>query len=123
MGLSRAHIGIVLAVLVCLSACTTWRRDPDILNRPIPRRQPLQIWSGNRALVAHGVEVQGDSIRAVPRWKPPECDTCAHFFTIPAIDSVRSRHPSPIRTGILVAVLAAWVYITIGFSGYGGPGS
>jgi hypothetical protein len=123
MGLSRGHTGIVLAVLVVLGGCTTWRRDPDALKSPIPQRQPVQIWSDSRALVAHGVEIQGDSIRAVPRWKPPACDTCARFFAISAIDSVRVRHPSPIRTGVLAVVLAAWAYITIGLAGYGGPSS
>ena len=120
---SRVGIGPVVGLLIVVAACTTWRRDADVLGAPIPARRPVQIWSGNRALVAHGVQVRGDSLRAVPRWKPPGCDTCARYFPLPAIDSVRVRQTSTVRTGALVAVLLAWVYVTAGIAGAGGPGS
>ena len=112
-----------LSLLLGLGACVSWRRDPHALNGPIPRRQPLQIWSGNHPLVVHGVQVRGDSLRAVPRWKPPDCDTCAVFLALPTIDSVRVRRPAPVRTGLLGAVLAVCLFITIGIAGYGGPSS
>ena len=112
-----------LLVLVGSAGCTGWRRDPDILSTPVPQREPLQIWSGKDALVAHGVEVRGDSVRAVPRWRPPECDSCARFYRLAAIDSVRVREAAPLRTALLVAVLAAWAIVTIGMAGFGGPSS
>ncbi len=115
----------IACVLLLLAAagCTGWRRDSDILNTPVPQRQPLQIWSGKNALVAHGVQVRGDSVRAVPRWRPPECDSCARYYALEAIDSVRVREAAPIRTALLAAVLAAWAILTIGIAGFGGPGS
>ena len=123
----RLHRGGFRGTLVFLAlatgACTTWRRDPNALTVPIPSRRPLQIWSGNTSLVAHGVEVRGDSVRAVPRWRPPECDSCARFFALPAIDSVRIHAISPARTTALGMLLLAWVYVAMGIAGYGGPGS
>jgi hypothetical protein len=123
MHLARNIIALVVTLIVSVSACTTWRRDPQPFNAAIPHRKPMQIWAAEQALTAHGIEVEGDSIRAVPRWKPPDCDTCAQYFRLADIDSVRVRRPSPFRTALLGAALAAWVYVTIGFAGYGGPGS
>ena len=120
---SRGVTGTLVFLLAVNAGCTTWRRDADVLRAPIPKRQSVQIWSGNRALVAHGVQVHGDSVRAVPRWKPPECDTCARYFVLPAIDSVRVHRVSTVRTAALVAVLIAWAYVTAGIAGTGGPGS
>ena len=113
----------MVCFLVVVAGCTTWRRDADILEAPIPNRQPVQIWSGNRALVAHGVQIHGDSVRAVPRWKPPECDSCARYYALTAIDSVRVHHVAPVQTGALIAVLLALLHMTAGFAGAGGPGS
>ena len=120
---SRGVTGTVVWLLAVVAGCTTWRRDADVLGAPIPKRRPVQIWSGNRALVAHGVQIHGDSVRAVPRWKAPECDTCARYFALPVIDSVRVHRVSPVRTAALVAVVIALLHMTAGLAGAGGPGS
>ena len=120
MAVSGTRI-VFLALFV--TACTTWRRDDAVLRAPVPERRPVQIWSSGRSLAAHGLLVRGDSLRAVPRWKPPDCDTCARFFALAAIDSARVRRISPVRTAVLLAVLAAWAYVTAGIAGTGGPGS
>src|SRR5215204_2774334 len=74
-----------------------------------PVRMPLEIWSEGRGAVVHGVQQRGDTVRAVARWRPPECDTCAIFFPLSSIDSVRTRRFSKGRTlglaGASVAVL------------------
>lgn len=106
-----------------LAACGAWRRDGAVLSRPVPQRQPIQIWSGSRAFVTHGVRVQGDSVRAVPRWKPPDCDSCARYFELSAIDSVRTRRVSVTRTAVLASLLASVLYLSVEFSDFGGPGS
>jgi len=86
------------------------------LDAPLPQRQPVQIWSGGRALTVHGVVVRGDSVRAVPRWKSPTCDTCAILYSRRAIDSVKVKVFSPVRTGLLVSFLLALGVLAISMS-------
>jgi hypothetical protein len=98
-----------LLVTICccglLSACNGWRGSPSALDGPIPQRKSLQIWSGGRAVTVHGVTVRGDSVRAVPGWQPPSCDTCAIYYSRASIDSVRVRVSAPLRTALLVTSL------------------
>jgi hypothetical protein len=99
---------ICLAGICCcglLSACTGWRGSASVLDGPIPQRQSLQLWSGGRALTVHGVTVRGDTVRAVPGWRPPTCDTCAVYYSRASIDSVRVRVSAPLRTALLVTSL------------------
>lgn len=117
------EIVTVLLVTMSVTACTTWRRRDDALRRPVPERQHLQLWTGRQGHSLHGVVVRGDSIRAVPRWKPPRCDSCAVLFARAAVDSVRIRVSSPVRTVALLTILAAFVYIGSQAGGVGGPGS
>jgi hypothetical protein len=101
----KLSLGLLLAIMV--SGCTAWRRDDSVLHTTIPQRRPVQVWSQGRALEAHGLEVRSDSLRAVPRWKPPECDSCARFYAVGEVDSLRVRSVSQGRTvsfAILVAV-------------------
>ena len=107
-------------VIAVLAGCTVWSRDERALQPPIPNRRPLEIWSGGHSLVAHGVQIRDDSVRAVPRWRPPECDSCVRRYARAAIDSVRVRRFSPVRTGILVGLFALLGYLTEGFSDPGG---
>ena len=67
---------------------------------------------GGRSVVAHGVERRGDSIRAIPRWRPPTCDSCALWFPLTGIDSVRTRRYSAGRTFGLMggAAVALMIY-------------
>jgi hypothetical protein len=113
----------VAQMMLALSACVTWRASSTALTEPSPRRRPLQLWSVGRGSVVHGVVVQGDSVRAVPRWKPPECDSCAVYYSLHAIDSVRVHTPAPIRTTILVTLLVGSLYLALSMIGFGGPGS
>ena len=103
-----------------LTGCTAWRRDDRALQPPIPNRRPLEIWSGGHSLAAHGVQIHGDSVRAVPRWRPPDCDSCVRHYALTAIDSVRVRRFAPVRTAILVGVLALLSYLSEGFRDPGG---
>jgi hypothetical protein len=119
ISLSRATLTLGLS----LSSCTVWRAAPAALSAPIPERRAVQVWSGGHSLSAHGVVVRGDSVRAVPRWKPPDCDSCAVYYARTAIDSVRLRAPAPIQTVGLVGAFLALVYFTMRLQGLGGPGS
>ena len=111
---------VVVLVTVALAGCTAWSRDDRALQPPIPTRRPLEIWSGGHSLVAHGVQVYEDSVRAVPRWRPPECDSCLRRYALATIDSVRVRRFSPVRTGILLGLFALLSSLTYGFSDPGG---
>jgi len=117
------HIGVaalspIFAALTCLSGCTVWRLAPDRLDAPVPRRQPLEIWAEGRNAVVHGVQLRGDTVRAVPRERAPECESCAIFFPTSAIDSVRERRVHAGRTIGLVVVTALALGIYIGSAGY-----
>ena len=106
-----------------LGGCTAWQRDDDVLRTLMPQRMAVEVWSDGHSLAAHGVEVHGDSLRAVPRWKPPDCDSCAKWFVVAAVDSVRVRRVSTVRTVLLLSVIGALVYMGVQGAGLGGPGS
>jgi hypothetical protein len=107
----------------CLAGCTGWRLAPGRLDAPVPNRQPLEIWVEGRNAVVHGVQVRGDTVRAVPQQRPPECESCAIFFPTSAIDSVRERRLSAGRTVgvVIVAALALGIYIGSGTEPLPGP--
>jgi hypothetical protein len=50
-------------------------------------------------------------------------DSCAVYYSLHAIDSVRVHAPAPIRTTILVTLLVGSVYMALSMIGVGGPGS
>src|SRR5689334_11848570 len=83
---SRPLAALLALLALVAGGCTTWRRDLHALTPPIPMRRPLQIWTGNQSYVVHGVQLRGDSVRTVARWKSPECDSCSRFFARSAID-------------------------------------
>jgi len=96
---------------LALVNCTSWQRDDAVLSAPVPRREAVEVWSHGHSLAAHGLEVRGDSLRAVPRWKAPDCDSCAHWFALRAVDSVRVRRVSAMRTLLLLGIVGAFVYM------------
>jgi hypothetical protein len=101
----------LLLVVTCLTSCTAWRLAPDRLDTPVPIREPVEIWSQGRNSIVHGVRLRGDTVRAVPRHRHPECDTCAIFFPLSEIDSVRSRRFSKGRTWGLAGASAVILLI------------
>jgi hypothetical protein len=121
--LTRRSIAAAMLLTTSVGACTTWGHKADVLTQPVPERQPLELWTGSQRHWLHGMVVRGDTIRAVPRWKPPGCDSCAILLALADVDSVRVRVASPVRTVALVTSLAAFVYIGSRAGGVGGPGS
>jgi len=114
---------VTVGLIVLAAGCTTWRRAPGVLDAPLPERYPIQIWTGSHSLIAHGVRLQGDTVRAVPRWKPPACDSCATYFARPAIDSVRVHRFSYVRTGLLLTTFGVLIYLGRDIGSIGGPSS
>ncbi len=104
------------ALALLLGACTTWGHDRiNVLAQPVPERRPLEVWSGGRRYDVHGVRVVGDSVVMVPHWKPPACDSCRIVVPRAAVDSVRVRVHSPIRTLVLLGILGGAFWLAAEF--------
>jgi hypothetical protein len=72
-------------------------------------------------MVVHGVRVVGDSVWAVPYWKPPDCDSCTVRIARSAIDSVRTHTTDDVRSAVAVGVVAVLLGIVLWlFSGLAG---
>ena len=98
-----------LAVTSCAMSlgCATWRRQDAGLDEPFAPRQRVEIWSRGRPITVHGVTVRGDSVRVVPHWYSPTCDSCVLYYSRATIDSVRVRVPAPDRTVVLATLIGA----------------
>ncbi len=104
------------AVVLFLGACTTWgHAGIDVLAQPVPERRPLEVWSGGKRYDVHAVRVVGDSVVMVPHWKPPECDSCRIVVPRAAVDSVRVRVHSAIRTVVLLGILGGAFWLAAEF--------
>jgi len=109
--------------LLCSSAllgCTTWQRSAQGLDTSFAPRQSVQLWSVGHAISGHGVRVSGDSVRLVPSWQAPSCDSCARYYSLAHIDSVRTRGAAPVRTGLLAAFLSTLGILAI-YAATSGP--
>jgi len=82
----RAGPTLVGACLL-LGACHTWVTDRQALGRPFPERARVLLWVRGEDHESHGVRVRGDTVYAVPYWRPSGCDSqqaerhtcrCAH---------------------------------------------
>src|SRR2546422_5785837 len=113
----RFPFGLPALALLLGAACTTWGHDRgrDVLAQPIPERRPLEVWSDGTRYDVHGVRVVGDSVVMVPHWKPPACDSCRIVLPRAAVDSVRVRVHSPIRTVVLLGILGGAFWLAAEF--------
>ena len=115
--MSHAHRYLILASsVVLLSACTTWRASSEGLEPPIPARERREIWVEGRRIIVHGIQFRNDTVRAVPYWKAPDCDSCAIYWPRAAIDSVRVPEVAPGNTvvlgGAVLIVLFVWTFLS-----------
>ena len=103
---------LALALAATLSACTSWHRNDARLAEPLAPRDRVQIWTGTTAHDVHSVVLQGDSLTAIPSWKPPNCDSCRVAFARADVDSVRSVDVSGETVLISgVALIAAFIIV------------
>ena len=107
----RGFRSCTVGVLLVLSACTSWRRDDQVLQQPVPERKPLQLFVEGRSRVVHGVRADSATISAVPRHRNPACDSCRVAFLRGVIDSVRVRRVSESRTVLLLSGIIAFIFI------------
>jgi hypothetical protein len=111
--------GVSLAALMSFGmalGCSTWRRNAQGIDTSFAPRESVQLWSAGRAISGHGVRVTGDSVRLVPAWQSPGCDSCARHYQRANIDSVRTRVAAPVRTAALATVLSALFILSIYFA-------
>ena len=93
---------MALLIGTIVIGCQNWRVDPQAIAQPVPERRRLQIWTGGESHIVQGVRIQGDSIRAVPYWRPADCDSCAVYFRRSAIDSIRVARVNDLHTGLAI---------------------
>ena len=128
-GLTRRAIPIALLTAALAAGCTAWGSRPlSVLRTPLAPRDRVQLWVGAGAYDVHGVVVTGDSLRAVPFLKPPDCDSCALHLAVRDIDSVRvpivdeERTRQDLVTTAVMSGLAMLVVIAVlwakGMKGY-----
>jgi hypothetical protein len=83
-------------------------------------RQEIEIWRGSQVITLHGVHVFEGSIRGVPLWRPPDCDSCLIAVPLESIDSLRAVHTE--RSWIILASLpfAALAAVAVAWQLFGG---
>ncbi len=101
----RAHLWfgrpVLLGAFALLAAGYNYIRDPEALTPPIPERQRFQVWSHGQQQLVHGVRFEGDTLRYVIYFRPPDCDSCAVHVPMAAVDSIRVERVDRTRTDIL----------------------
>lgn len=82
---------LTLALLVACSGCTSWQVRTGVLTQPLGLRDQVQLCVAGKCRQVHGVRVYGDSVRAVPYFQNPDCDSCAVRFALSDLDAVKTR--------------------------------
>jgi hypothetical protein len=118
---ARRRRSVALAGLCLVNACGAgWQREEVAPRGELPRRQQVQVWTGQRSRVLHGVRLGPDSLTGVPFHLPPDCDRCRVALPRAAVDSIRlgNQERGALRSLALgyVAVGAAAVllYFSVG---------
>src|SRR4051812_38306367 len=111
---SLPRIAIVASVLL-LGACYTWRADNGALNRPHASRERFEVWSRNASREVHSLRLSGDTVSGVPYTLPPSCDSCRVQWLRSEVDSVRARRDNPLGSTMLLLSVAGlvWLYLTV----------
>jgi len=112
MGMKPVWRAWLCAAAVAAGGCSTWRARPDVLRPDLGEREQVRIWKGGEVWRVHGVRVVGDSVLAVPYWKPPACDSCALRFPREAVDSVQVLVPDT-RRSIVAAVITTVIVVPL----------
>jgi hypothetical protein len=80
----------LLASFTLLNACGAgWHRADPSPASPLPPRQQVQIWQGQKNRVLHSVVVSSDTISGVPYQDPADCDSCRVHLARNTVDSMR----------------------------------
>ena len=100
-------------LLATLCACVnTWQARPGVLAGPLGPRERARLWVRGQGHELHGIRVVGDSVVAVPFFRPPSCDSCALRFALRDVDSVQVLVADQ-RATITAAVLATVLLVPL----------
>ncbi len=111
----RVLLALLAASAAFSAGCQRWQLDPQALSEAQPERRRLEVWSGGQRILAHGVEVVGDSVRVVPYWRPPRCDSCVRWLARSAVDSVRVRTTDDLLTALAAGAGAVLLVLALLF--------
>lgn len=110
--MSRSSTLLALGCLAGgLGGCTHWRASESVFDQPVPERHQVQVFTDGEGRVVHGVVASPDSVSFVARHRAPDCDSCRVVVGRTEVDSVRVRAFSPSRTGVLIGVILAGLFI------------
>lgn len=112
MNLLGRRVGFCLLAAGACACVTTWRARPDVLRTALAPRDQVRIWARGQDHRVHGVRVVGDSVIAVPFFRPPSCDSCAFRFALREVDSVQVSVVDR-RGSITAAIVTAVVVIPL----------
>jgi hypothetical protein len=101
----------ILLLTMTLSGCTHWVRDDSALLGPIPEREQVEINASGMRVVGVGVRVDSQQVSYVKYFQDPACDSCRATIPRTAIDSVRVSAVSAPRTLLLLATIAAVIFL------------
>ncbi len=101
----------LVAWALSAGACATWQARPHVLDRPIPTREQVKLWTHGAGQQVHGVEVRGDTVYAVSFIRPPTCDSCAIRIARTDIDSVQVRAFDLRRTIVAAVILVPVAFV------------
>lgn len=109
--LRRRDSAILAVALVLISGCTSWHRVPAGLQATLPHRERREIWVRDQMATVRGIEVHGDTLRAVPVGRTGGCGGCTVYWLISAIDSVRAPKADAAKTlragGVMLLIAGA----------------
>ncbi len=116
------RLAVTCGVTFALAACQSWgnSRSLDALPEQPAERDRYELWAAGQPHELHALKMDGDTIRGVPWWKDPKCDSCQVAIARVSVDSVRVRTFDGGETGILVSLLiliSIPVMFVIGMSG------
>ena len=117
--MKRFHYIPALGLALSMNGCTGWYAHPNLLLDPIPVDDQVRLCAHGHCRQVHAVTFSGDSVRAVPYFQAPECDSCALHFARTEIDSVQTRGFNSSATAfvlvITVPIAAVLVYVSATF--------
>lgn len=119
---SKRWTAVTIAALFLIVACSSFSRGTpvDQLPTPLPERDRVEVWSGGASRQLHAVSLDADTLRGVPWWMDPHCDSCRVAIPRAAVDSVRTLHYASGETGAFLLILAPIIAIALFVKGFSG---
>jgi hypothetical protein len=72
------------------TSCSGWVRLPGPPSQPQPEFRQFQVWSRDRMITLHSLQVRHDSLVGIPTANPRGCEECRIAIPAAAVDSVKT---------------------------------